>query len=112
MYDKDAALIERISQLLDDGLKTYDLIIFETAPTGHTLRLLSLPEVIAAWTDGLLRHNQRSEQLGKVLSHLTPGRGVDNVLKGPQDPTREGLDDKSRRLAQTRQAAQDRKGAG
>lgn len=103
---QEAALLERIAQLLDSGLQEYDLIIFDTAPTGHTLRLLSLPEVIAAWTDGLLRHNQRSEQLGKVLSHLTPGRGVDNVLKGPQDPTLEGLDDKSRQLAQTLQARQ------
>jgi|SRR5690625_4533454 len=103
---QEAALLERISQLLDTGLKNYDLIIFDTAPTGHTLRLLSLPEVIAAWTDGLLRHNQRSEQLGKVLAHLTPGRDVDNVLKGPQDPTLEGLDDKGQELAKTLQARQ------
>lgn len=98
---QEAALLERIAQLLDTGLSTYDLIVFDTAPTGHTLRLLSLPEVIAAWTDGLLKHNQRSEQLGKVLSHLTPGRDVDNVLKGPQDPTIEGLDEKGQKLAQT-----------
>src|SRR5699024_7845582 len=103
---QEAALLERSSQLLDDGLKTYDLIIFDTAPTGHTLRLLSLPEVIAAWTDGLLRHNQRSEQLGKVLSHLTPGRDVDNVLKGPENPTTAGLDDRGQELAKTLQARQ------
>ncbi|HLS17768.1 MAG TPA: ArsA family ATPase [Paenalcaligenes sp.] len=103
---QEAALLERISQLLDSGLAHYDLIIFDTAPTGHTLRLLSLPEVIAAWTDGLLRHNQRSEQLGKVLAHLTPGRDVDNVLKGPENPTTAGLDDKSQELAKTLQARQ------
>lgn len=103
---QEAALLERISQLLDSGLERYDLIIFDTAPTGHTLRLLSLPEVIAAWTDGLLRHNQRSEQLGKVLAHLTPGRDVDNVLKGPENPVVEGLDDKGKELAKTLQARQ------
>lgn len=103
---QEAALLERISQLLDTGLKSYDLIVFDTAPTGHTLRLLSLPEVIAAWTDGLLKHNQRSEQLGKVLAHLTPGRDVDNILKGPENPTTAGLDDRGQELAKTLQARQ------
>ncbi|MBD3196900.1 MAG: AAA family ATPase [Candidatus Lokiarchaeota archaeon] len=27
----------------------YDLIIFDTAPTGHTLRFLSLPETLSGW---------------------------------------------------------------
>lgn len=103
---QEAALLERIAQLLDTGFKTYDLIIFDTAPTGHTLRLLSLPEVIAAWTQGLLRHNQRSEQLGKVLAHLTPGRDVDNILKGPENPDIAALDKKSQQLAQTLLARQ------
>src|SRR5690606_17207123 len=50
---QEAAMLERIARLVcDDGL-AYGLIIFDTAPTGHTLRLLSLPEAMAAWTDGL-----------------------------------------------------------
>src|SRR5699024_5539497 len=103
---QEAALLERISQLLDTGLKSYDLIVFDTAPTGHTLRLLSVPEVIAVWTDGLLRPNHRSEQLGTVLAHLTPGRDVDNVLKGPENPTTAALDERSKELANTLQARQ------
>jgi len=103
---QEAALLERVAQLLDTGLQRYDLIIFDTAPTGHTLRLLSLPEVIAAWTDGLLRHNRRSAHLGQVLAHLTPGRDVDNILKGPQDPKIDALDEKSQQLAKTLQARQ------
>jgi arsenite/tail-anchored protein-transporting ATPase len=63
----EAALLERVAVLMDEGLQRYDLIIFDTAPTGHTIRLLSLPEVMAAWTDGLLRHQARSDRFGKVL---------------------------------------------
>lgn len=80
---QEAALLERVSRLMtDDGLP-YDRIIFDTAPTGHTLRLLTLPEAIAAWTEGLLKHNRKSEELGQVLKHLTPGSGRD--LQTPFD---------------------------
>jgi arsenite-transporting ATPase len=33
----------------------YDLIIFDTAPTGHTLRFLSLPETLSGWIGRLLK---------------------------------------------------------
>lgn len=98
---QEAALLERLAQLMQDGLDEYDLLIFDTAPTGHTLRLLSLPEVMAAWTDGLLNHNKRSQELGSVLSHLTPSRSVDNIAGDPNQHGLEDLDDKSQELAQT-----------
>ncbi len=33
----------------------YDLVIFDTAPTGHTLRFLSLPETLSSWIGKLLK---------------------------------------------------------
>ena len=33
----------------------YDLIIFDTAPTGHTLRFLSLPETLSGWIGKILK---------------------------------------------------------
>ena len=44
--DEIMAIIE-ISRLLKDG--QYDLIVLDTAPTGHTLRLLSLPTEMKKW---------------------------------------------------------------
>ncbi|MFX1328963.1 MAG: ArsA family ATPase [Promethearchaeota archaeon] len=42
----------------------YDLIIFDTAPTGHTLRLLSLPETLTGWIGKLIKMRLR---FGKML---------------------------------------------
>ena len=33
----------------------YDLIVFDTAPTGHTIRFLSLPELLEVWTARALK---------------------------------------------------------
>nr|WP_273423648.1 ArsA family ATPase [Halomonas sp.] len=89
---QEAALLERLARLMVDDEAPYDVIIFDTAPTGHTLRLLTLPEAMAAWTDGLLAHNRKSAELGKVLEHLTPKRGRD-VATPFDDPTQDPLED-------------------
>lgn len=51
----EIASFDEFSALLSDGAGQYDHIVFDTAPTGHTLRLLSLPK---AWT-GFLKGNDR-----------------------------------------------------
>ena len=33
----------------------WDVIVFDTAPTGHTLRFLSLPEIIESWSGRLIK---------------------------------------------------------
>lgn len=100
----EAALLERVARLILETEREYDLLIFDTAPTGHTLRLLTLPEAMAAWTDGLLAHNRRTEELGKVVRYLTP-RGSRADLPTPfddpqQDPFKD-MDRRTRKVAET-----------
>ena len=90
----EAALLERMADLMADAGSRFDLIVFDTAPTGHTLRLLALPEIMTAWTDGLMRHRERSSKLSSVLERLggAPSTGDDLSLIGsPADDRPLGL---------------------
>jgi len=48
--------------------KDYDVIVFDTAPTGHTLRFLSLPDVLDSW-------------VGKMINLRMKFSGVINTFK-------------------------------
>ena len=94
----EAALFDRIVAILVDEAALseehgYDQVVFDTAPTGHTLRLLNLPELMGAWVDGLLRHRhahnrERSQWLGSA--------------EPPEDPLYDLLHERRRRIATVR----------
>jgi len=52
----------------------YDLVVFDTAPTGHTLRLLGLPEMLDSFFGKLIKFRMRfSSMFGRLKSLF--GRG-------------------------------------
>jgi arsenite-transporting ATPase len=61
----EIAAFDEFSRLLGEPAATagYDHVIFDTAPTGHTLRLLSLP---GAWTGFLARNTTGNSCLGPL----------------------------------------------
>jgi arsenite-transporting ATPase len=65
----EAALFERFARVLD-GSADYDRVIFDTAPTGQTLRLLGLPETMNIWMSGLIQRRRKVSALGKMWRNV------------------------------------------
>ncbi len=61
----------------------YDLVIFDTAPTGHTLRFLSLPETLSGWIGKLLKMRLKlGSMIGLMKSLFSSNeRKKDNSLE-------------------------------
>jgi len=84
---EEAALLDRFAELMQLAGGTYDRVVFDTAPTGHTVRLLSLPELMGRWIDGLVSRRRKVRSLGRMWRNVagaaagTAGRDDDPVLE-------------------------------
>lgn len=63
---EDAALFDRFTRLMDGLGEPYDRLVFDTAPLGQTLRLLSLPEQMSAWMSGLIGRRRQVNVVGRM----------------------------------------------
>jgi arsenite-transporting ATPase len=93
----EAALFERFTEIMRWCPERFERIVFDTAPTGHTLRLLTLPDLLAAWVEGLAAQRRRVTRVQSMWRNLA----------GVREPPREDrvlarLRQRAHRFAETR----------
>ena len=81
----EIASFDEFAALLADGAKPWDHIVFDTAPTGHTLRLLSLPK---AWVGFLGGNDRGASCLGPHSGLKMQEERFKAALDALADPTR------------------------
>jgi arsenite/tail-anchored protein-transporting ATPase len=119
---EEVALFDRMGALIRGEDERFDLIVFDTAPTGHTLRLIRMPELMEAWIRALSRSRRamlgaeqddktdpimlslsdRLERLREMRARLVSGRTTGFVLV--LIPERLPIEETARALAQLDEA--------
>ena len=98
----EVALLDRMIDLIAGRAGAYDLIVFDTAPTGHTLQLLRMPEAITTWIQALVRHR-------RALIELDRGAEQTREAETEADPVLAALDRRHERVMRLRGILTDRK---
>ncbi len=96
----EAALFDRFTRILEGEGKDFDRIIFDTAPTGQTLRLLSLPELMTTWMTGLIKRRKKVGALSKMWQNVA-GSEASETLR--DDPLLKALEERRGRFHRARQ---------
>ncbi|WP_313692737.1 ArsA family ATPase [Halorarum halobium] len=87
----EAAAMRQLLEHLDDP--QFDRVVVDTAPTGHTLRLLQLPELLDSMVGRLMKLRQ---QFGGMMDGLKGMFGMGEG--GPEEPDLDELKDRIERL--------------
>jgi len=81
----------------------YDIIIFDTAPTGHALRFLSLPEVLDSWLGKMIKLRLRFSGMINTLKKVLPfGKGESDTKFGTEQ-----LEEMKHRIEKAREIMSD-----
>ena len=110
---EESALFDRFTRILEHEARDYDRVVFDTAPTGHTLRLLSLPETMTVWITGLISHRKKVNILGRMWRNVAgagaaAGAGAGAGSHGDRDdPVLRVLNERKRRFEEARKLVTD-----
>ncbi|MBE0592725.1 MAG: ArsA family ATPase [Gemmatimonadales bacterium] len=97
---EEAALFDRFTRLMDEAGEAYDRVVFDTAPLGHTLRLLALPEQMQRWIRGLIGRRRKVNVLQRMWRNVAGAAAGDEG--DDRDPILAALEERQTRFARAR----------
>jgi arsenite-transporting ATPase len=100
----EVALLDRMIDLIvsnDSARSRWDLIVFDTAPTGHTMQLLRMPEAMTVWIQALVKHR-------RALVDIDYQSEEQRAAAAANDPVLSALERRRQRLADLRSYVTDR----
>ncbi|WP_396276562.1 ArsA family ATPase [Haloimpatiens lingqiaonensis] len=84
---QESAIFDKMINIINEKSKDYHYIVFDTAPTGHTIRLLSLPELLGNWInllidkrEKILKLSSMAENNGKINKKVFSSDPILNIL--------------------------------
>ncbi|UCD25446.1 MAG: TRC40/GET3/ArsA family transport-energizing ATPase [Gemmatimonadota bacterium] len=98
---EEAALFERFARIIEEATDDFDRLVFDTAPTGQTLRLLSLPELMNTWISGLIDRRRKVNSLARMWRNVAGAAAGDN--KKDDDPVVCALEERQARFRRVRE---------
>ncbi|KAJ8909116.1 hypothetical protein NDN08_005811 [Rhodosorus marinus] len=79
-FDEAVALVEIIKLIQGDpAYRKFDRIVFDTAPTGHTLRLLSLPDFMDSFLGKIISMKAKFGNMMSSMKNMFGGEGADGL---------------------------------
>jgi arsenite-transporting ATPase len=96
-----AALFERFARILEGARDRWPRVVFDTAPTAQTLRLLGLPELMTAWMSGLVSRRRKVNATGRMWRRVA-GAAAGSGSESHEDPVLQALEDRRDRFLRAR----------
>ena len=92
----EAAAFDKFLQYMTTD--EYDFVIFDTAPTGHTLRLLSFPEMMDSWVGKMIKVRRQVGSMAKAFKNIMPFMGDEEE----EDQALEDMEETKKRIKEAR----------
>ena len=89
----ESALADLLMDTMEEVPERWDRLVVDSAPTGHLLRLLHLPELLTPWVQGLARQRERAVDAERFAIGVVGGS-----QENGDDPLLEKLHARRRKL--------------